>query len=160
MQPADRAQAEEWIAATELGSTRQWRQCESGVWVGWRRNPVDADTLIGDFLFRWLGADGFAAAEVLSHEFVTGFPKYVPRYDPAEHGLSVDAWWLKRIETMHDEAVREVVEGDGTGELIGILGEQTGPEPAPTTHSGGQGFNYPPTTLAEQRAASGETWTS
>lgn len=111
MQPMIREKALELIHAGEDGDCRceEWARTDLGVWIG----PQVAT----EVQFRWYGEDRFVCSERISYEFATTFPRYLGNYDPDRDGLTCDAWWLKRVERLHDESAVFVIEGDQTNKF-------------------------------------------
>jgi hypothetical protein len=69
----------------------------TGVWVGWRAGSPELDELVGDYHFVYADTDGYACGQVLSHEFVSAYPAYLPDGDWPS---TVEQWWLGQVLKM------------------------------------------------------------
>jgi hypothetical protein len=64
---------------------------DTGVWRGWRAGRAELDEPIGDYRFVYADDEGFTSSQVLSHEFVSQYPRYLP---DGEWPSTVEQWWL------------------------------------------------------------------
>lgn len=109
----------------------EWVRTDLGVWIG----PQVAT----EVQFRWYGEDRFVCSERISHEFATTFPRYLGNYDPDRDGLTCDAWWLKRVERLHDDAERAAIDASGDyGSAVPGC-----PAHGPHPHEGGKCLDCP-----------------